>query len=273
MPKQDSANRYQQLIAEIFRRHYEPGMREFRFDRDEVKAIANDLALTLPSNIGDVFYTFRYRASLPESIRATAGAGEQWIIRSTGRGKYKFVLARELVIAPSPSLVTTKIPDNTPGLISMYALSDEQALLAVLRYNRMIDVFTGLTCYSLQSHLRTTVKGMGQVETDEVYVGLDRSGAHYVVPVQAKGRNDRIGQVQIEQDIAMCAEKFPDLVCRPIAAQFLADRTSEDPEYVIALFELQETGEGIRIAGEKHYQLVPPDSLTQADLLSYRQHP
>ena len=40
---------------------------------------------------------------------------------------------------------------------------------------------------ALQNHLRTTVAGMGQVETDEIYVGVDRSGSHYVVPVQAKG--------------------------------------------------------------------------------------
>ncbi len=29
--------------------------------------------------------------------------------------------------------------------IEMYALSDEQALLAKLRYNRLLDVFTGVT--------------------------------------------------------------------------------------------------------------------------------
>ena len=69
----------------------------------------------------------------------------------------------------------------------MYAFNDEQALLARVRYNRLIDVFLGIACYSLQNHFRTTVSGIGQVETDEVYVGVDKSGAHYVVPVQAKG--------------------------------------------------------------------------------------
>ena len=28
--------------------------------------------------------------------------------------------------------------------------------------------------------------GIGQIETDEVYVGVDKQGAHYVSPVQAK---------------------------------------------------------------------------------------
>ena len=32
------------------------------------------------------------------------------------------------------------------------------------------------------------------VETDEIYVGLDKRGSHYVVPVQAKGGNDRLNR-------------------------------------------------------------------------------
>ncbi len=58
-------------------------------------------------------------------------------------------------------LSETKIPDSTPGIVMMYALSDEQALLARLRYNRLIDIFTAVTCYSLQNHLRTAVPNVG----------------------------------------------------------------------------------------------------------------
>jgi len=77
-------------------------------------------------------------------------------------------------LAPNPNLAETKVPDATPGIVAKYAFNDEQALLARLRYNRLVDIFTGVTCYSLQSHLRTTVPSMGQVETDEIYVGLDK---------------------------------------------------------------------------------------------------
>ena len=69
-------------------------------------------------------------------------------------------------------------------------MSDEQALLARVRYNRLVDIFLGIACYSLQNHLRTTASNMGQVETDELYVGVDRRGSHYVVPIQAKGGKD-----------------------------------------------------------------------------------
>src|SRR5712692_8146765 len=78
------------------------------------------------------------------------------------------------------NMSVTKVPDSTPGVIAKYALSDEQALLAKVRYNRLVDIFTGVACYSLQDHLRTTAAGMGQVETDEIYVGVDKKGAHYI---------------------------------------------------------------------------------------------
>ncbi len=111
--------------------------------------------------------------------------------------------------------------------------------MARLRYNRLIDIFTGVTCYSLQNHLRTQVSGMGQVETDEIYVGVDRRGAHYVFPVQAKGGKDKLSIVQIAQDYAMCQSKFASLVCKPIAAQFMADS-------LIALFEFRVRRKRIR---------------------------
>ena len=80
-------------------------------------------------------------------------------------------------------MLATKIPDATPSIVEKYALDDEQALLTKLRYNRLIDIFTGVTCYSLQNHLRTTVPGIGQVETDEIYVGVDKLGRQFVFPV------------------------------------------------------------------------------------------
>jgi hypothetical protein len=194
---------------------------------------------------------------------AKAPEGYEWSIRPAGRARSKLVLVPKSVIVPSNILVETKILDATPGIISKYSLNDEQALLAKLRYNRLIDIFTGLTCYSLQNHLRTTVPDIGQVETDEIYIGIDKRGAHYVLPVQAKGGTDKIGIVQIEQDFAVCAAKFPELICRPIATQFMDDA-------LIALFEFEQTDEGIRVSAEKHYKLVSSDDLTPEELETYR---
>jgi hypothetical protein len=70
--------------------------------------------------------------------------------------------------------------------------------------------------------------------------------------------------VQIEQDIALCAEKFPSLVCRAIGAQFIRNGN-------IALFEFERTDQGIRVISERHYQLVAPDKVTPEILKTYRE--
>jgi hypothetical protein len=254
---------YAPIIEKIFRSKFKPGIKEVSFEREEIINVANKLGINLPKNPGDLVYSFRYRAAFPETIQASAGKGETWIIRPAGRSKYRFVLVPDRPLLPNENMTTTKVPDATPGVIAKYALSDEQALLAKLRYNRLVDIFSGVTCYSLQNHLRTTVPEMGQVETDELYVGVDKKGSHYVFPVQAKGGKDKLNIVQIEQDLALCVHKFPSLICRPLAAQFMQDE-------VIAMFEFEEGEEGLGISSEKHYKLVPPEEVTEADLESYR---
>jgi hypothetical protein len=258
-----SKNRYVTLIESIFLKYYREGTTEVAFRREDIVEMATLLNIALPKNLGDVIYSFRYRAALPDTIIEKAPVGYAWIIRAAGRAQYKFVLTKEANFLPNPNLVKTKIPDATPGIVSRYSFDDEQALLAKIRYNRLLDIFTGVTCYSLQNHLRTTLTKIGQVETDEVYVGLDRQGVHYVFPVQAKGGSDKIGAVQIEQDFAVCAGKFSNAVGRPIAAQFMGDAT-------IVLFEFVLTEEGVRIAEERHYQLVPPDELSNEEIAEYR---
>jgi hypothetical protein len=256
-------NRYEQIIEHIFLSRYQEGMRELEFLRQDIIDVAQELGIVLPKNVGDVIYSFRYRSALPDSIESKAPDGYTWIIRSRGRSQYCFVAVTEQAIIPSQMLSETKVPDATPGIVAMYALSDEQALLAKLRYNRLIDIFTSVTCYSLQNHLRTTVPNMGQVETDELYIGVDRRGAHYVFPVQAKGGRDRLSVVQIEQDFALCTAKFPALICRPIAAQFMDDS-------LIALFEFEQSQDRVSVVMEKHYRLVPFDNVSSADLEAYR---
>jgi hypothetical protein len=267
MPKSEdtkAANRYAQIIERIFFSHYSEGATEVCFERKEIEHVAQELNINLPKNLGDIVYSFRYRVMLPETIRAKATEGQEWIIRPAGRSRYCFALVNEQSITPTAMKAETKVPDATPGLVAMYSLDDEQALLAKLRYNRLIDIFTGITCYSLQNHLRTFLSGIGQVETDEIYVGVDKKGRHYVFPVQAKGHSDKLNVVQIEQDFALCASKFPDLICRPIGAQFMGKN-------LIALFEFESTPEGVKWTEEEHYRLVSPDEVTPELLHSYQE--
>lgn len=257
---------YDLIIEEIFRNHYRTGQKDFTFERTEIERTANKLKVEKPKNPGDVVYSYRYRKALPEYIRSKASKGHEWIILGTKKGEYQFALAKEFNAAPNPDLAETKIPDATPEIISRYALTDEQALLAKIRYNRMIDIFTGLTCYSLQNHLRTNILDNVQIETDEVYVGLDKRGAHYVLPVQAKAGQERIGGVQIRQDFDLCADKFPDAECKSIGAKFIQDN-------VIALFEFEFVFPDIKIVAEKHYRLVSNEELTNVELEQYRHRP
>ena len=256
-------NRYQAIIEKVFFDRYSVGDIEVFFEREDLTAAANTLGIGLPKNLGDMIYSIRYRIAMPDAILATQPAEREWIIEGVGRARYAFRLVGRTRIRPSEALASISIPDATPELIRAYALDDEQALLAIVRYNRLIDTFLGLTTYSLQNHLRTTVSGV-QIEIDELYVGLDRFGCHYIIPVQAKGGSDQIGVVQTAQDIRYAAQKFPEMRCRPIAAQFMSGG-------LIALFELTLQDDQVRVVEEKHYKFVPASELDASAIRNYRQ--
>jgi hypothetical protein len=247
-------NRYNQVLDKIFFDRFKPGSESVDFERDHLIEAAATLGIKLPKNLGDIIYSPRFRTPLSDDVLATQPEGMEWRIELAGRSRYRFVLGRQNRIRPNPSLIRTKLPDATPELIARYALDDEQALLAIVRYNRLIDIFLGITTCSLQNHLRTTVRGIGQIEIDEVYVGVDAAGGHYVVPVQAKGGRDQVSVVQTAQDIKACEEKFPGIACRPVSVQFMAEK-------VIAMFELTFQDDELRVLQERHYLLVPQDEL------------
>ena len=55
--------------------------------------------------------------------------------------------------------------------------------------------------------------------------------------------------------MALCESKFQDLICRPVAAQFMQDDG-------IALFAFERTDDEARILMEHHYKLVEASELT-----------
>lgn len=260
-------NRYAALIEDIFFQRYKDGAEELYFYRDELKPTAEKLGIELPKNLGDVIYSFRFRTDMPQALLDLQPEGREWVIELAGRkdrrSRYRIALRSDNRIVPRTDMAMIDIPDATPEMIRLYALDDEQALLAIIRYNRLIDIFLGIASYSLQNHLRTTVKGVGQIEIDELYMGVDKHGCHYVIPVQAKGGNDQIGFVQIDQDVKFAAQKFPGMRCRAIAAQFL----SSD---IVVLFELTVEGEELKVVEEKHYRLVQSAEYDPSKSLRYQ---
>jgi hypothetical protein len=260
MPKKPPL--YSPLMVRLFNNHYKGGRDAFEFDRTEIETVAHELNLRLPKNFGDLIYSYRYRKAFPKEIVDTETDGRQWIILPAGRAKYRFKLSKLTQIVPRDNLIATKIPDATPQIIAAYAKTDEQALLARVRYNRLIDIFLGITTYSLQNHLKTTVKNMGQIEIDKIYVGLNKNGQQFVIPVQAKVGKDKLAVIQTSQDLAYCSEKYPHLTPRAVSAQFLETK-------VIALFELTLENDEIKIVEERHYCLVPAQSISDEDLQQY----
>lgn len=256
--------KYEQIIEWVFNQNYHAGRFCIPFNREELAQASDVLGFDRIKNLGDISYAFRFRRELPASIQNTAPEGSEWIIVGAGVGKYQFRLAAPGKIQQNPHMKPIKIPDATPEIVRQYAPgTDEQALLARARYNRLVDTFTGITCYSIQNHLRTTVNNIGQVEVDEIYAGVNKRGTHFVLPCQAKAPGDKFGVVQVMQDIALCREHYPNALCKPIALQF-----AEDDE--VALLELFVTERDelltLNVVEEKHYKLVPRAQISEAEL-------
>ena len=261
--------KYDDIIETVFKKHFTRGSVRIAFNREELAEACDQLGIKRIKNIGDIPYSFRFRKELPISIKATALKDAEWIILGAGVGFYEFRLAAPAKIAPTNNRHRIKIPDAMPEIVKKYAPgTDEQALLTKVRYNRLVDVFTGLTCYSIQNHLRTTVENIGQIEVDEIYLGVSKRGAHYVIPCQAKSPGDRFGIVQVMQDIELCKQRYSHALCKPIALQFLSEQD-------VAILELAVEEEKdvfrLTVIDERHYQLTRQDGISEADIMAYCQ--
>lgn len=268
--------RYVQIMRKLFEEKWEKDSEGFEWEREDLSRIADDLRIKVPKNLGDNIYSIRHgREDLPDEICALAPPERAWLLLPNGKGKYRFVLAERAFLDPDLSKQPIKIPDSTPQIVARYAKTDEQAVLARIRYCRLIDIFMGLASFQLQSHMRTTIAHFNgsQTELDEVYVGVDVHGTQFVIPIQAKGDDERIGVVQIIGDYYTCAEKFPEMVGRTVAAKTIKIEETEGfgQIFTIALIEATVTpGYNVRKLREEHFQLVPAAFISDSDLAGYR---
>jgi hypothetical protein len=60
--KQTKLNRYSQIIERIFLEKHKGGVTELTFTREDIVRIAKKIGVKLPKNLGDLIYSFRYRA-------------------------------------------------------------------------------------------------------------------------------------------------------------------------------------------------------------------
>lgn len=260
-------SKYDKIIELVFESNYKKGLSRVCFGRDELANACESLGIQRIKNLGDIPYSYRFRKELPKVISDAAPQNAEWIIVGAGIGAYEFRLASPAKIIPTNNRQRIKIPDATPEIVKKYAPgTDEQALLTKVRYNRLIDIFSGLACYSIQNHLRTAVANIGQIEIDEIYLGVSKKGAHYVIPCQAKSPGDKFGIVQVMQDIEFCKQRYPNALCKPIALQFLS-------EHDVAMLELsvEEENDVFRLCviEEKHYQLMGRDGISDNEIALY----
>src|SRR5579862_9052895 len=151
---------YRTVVLALFEKHYKGKGESFDFAQNEYDAICKEKGVPQIGNKPDLVYQYRFRRPLPPEIETEEPKGRKWVIELAGKGKYTFVLRKLKWITPTEGLVEIKVPDQTPEIIQQYARTDEQALLARVRYNRLIDIFLGISTCSLQNHLRATVKAM-----------------------------------------------------------------------------------------------------------------
>ena len=67
--------RYGAIIEKVFFDHYKRGATDLPFPREDLVAAAGELGISLPKNLGDVIYSFRYRTPMPAAIVETATRG------------------------------------------------------------------------------------------------------------------------------------------------------------------------------------------------------
>jgi len=217
-------SQYDEVILEVFLNHYQEGTDYLVFRKDELEETCRKRGIVV-RNIPDIIYTYRARRMLPDRILAAG----HWAIESIGRGLYAFRLLRnpphfEIPFGDyAPIDIYNAIPEVVEGLLRQ----DEQSLLTRLLYNRLVDIFTGLTCFHIQNHYRSFVADIGEVELDALYVGVDKTGALSVLPIEAKSHaeSEMIGRVQVSQMAKLVRQDFPELHRRLLAVKALADGT------------------------------------------------
>jgi hypothetical protein len=137
---------------------------------------------------------------------------------------------------------------------------DEQAVLTVASYCKLIDHFTGLQVYRLRSHVRKSVPGVGQAELDAIDVGvaLRDDEMPIIFPIEAKAAADALNRVQVFNMVQYSRHYFPDMVIRPLAIKV-------DYDSVLHLMEFNAAGKAseLKITRSASYVLKLSESQTK----------
>ena len=140
-------------------------------------------------NIPDIIYSFRAREDLPEEIIS----GGNVAIIGCGKGAYAFAaIDRPNRISLPKAVSVKKVVDAVPDWARAYMGDDEQGNLTKIASNHLIRDYLSLKdAFRLQSHLRMGVPKYGQVEVDEIYVGITQTNESIIIGVEAKDKSEK----------------------------------------------------------------------------------
>jgi len=254
-PEGTSPSRYEAVILDVFLRHYRPGMTYVEFRKDDLADACRRYGITV-RNIPDIIYTYRSgRGKLPSAMTAIG----HWAIEPAGRGTYAFRLLQNppYFDLPFQDYAPVDIYNAIPEIVERLLRRDEQSLLTRVLYNRLVDIFTGLTCFHIQNHYRSFVTDMGEVEIDALYAGVDKTGTLYILPIEAKSwaETEKIGRVQIAHMARLIRQDFPQLCRRILAVKELQDGTIAMVE-----FDDREEPDDFRVTSVTRFRLLRKQS-------------
>ncbi len=215
---------YVPILRELVRRFRKPGSQRVEFTVRDVREVADDIGIEI-GNAPDLIYRMRARTRLPDDILDMGFT----ILRGVGRGRYALEVGGEAVVHlpeheildhndQTPLPVRRLLPESLVDL-------DEQGLLTMVSYCKLLDHFTGLTVYRLRSHVRKSVPNVGQAELDEIDVGVAMrdDDIPVVFPIEAKAADEVINRVQIATAVAYCQTYFSGHQIRPIVVKLTYD--------------------------------------------------
>ena len=215
---------YVPIRRELVNRFHDPNSHNVEFTIRDIREVASDLAIEI-GNAADLAYRMRARTRLPDDILDMGFT----VLHGIGRGKYSLEVGGEaLVHLPQHDILDHN--DQTPLpvrrlLPENLATLDEQGLLTVATYCKLLDHFTGLTVYRLRSHVRKSVPKVGPAELDEIDVGvaLRDDDSPVIFPIEAKAADEVINRVQVARAVAYCQTYFPGHEVRPMVIKLTYD--------------------------------------------------
>ncbi|USZ71261.1 hypothetical protein [Natronosalvus halobius] len=236
--------KYEPVIRRVFEKKAEEfgTEEEIPFRRSDIEDAMDELDISV-GNVPDIPYAYRSRRPLPRDIAEYGYTAV--IIDDTREGSdptYMFTKQEQLIPVPDDDEIDatfTTSAGDLPGPVQEYIGKDEQGALTQVRYAGLLDDFTGLETYHLQSHLRMRVKGR-EAELDDLYVGVDEEDNHHALAVEAKGAGETLNRNQLIRNTRGIEHKSD----YPNSVETLAVKLDDNGHFYLFEFEVyQEDGD------------------------------